>query len=76
MKTIRKIFGSILIASGLAFTVRTIFMGWIDLYPNQNYIHESPLQELLNISSTLLVILVPILTGFFLLIRNRKKGKR
>ena len=75
MRNLRKFIATILISFGLAFAVRTIFQGWIDFYPNQNYIQESPFQELLNISSSLLVILAPILTGLILLIRNRKKGK-
>ncbi len=75
MKKLRKFIATILISFGLAFAIRTIYRGWIDFYPNQNYIQESPFQELLNISSSLLIIFVPILTGIFLLIRNRKKGK-
>lgn len=76
IKVIRKITGTVFIAAGLVMAVRTIFKGIIDWYPAQNYIHETPLQESVNILSTLLLIGVPIIIGIFVLIRNKKRRSR
>lgn len=75
MSSLKKFFGSVFILSGLIYAVWALLGGGIDFYPNQNYIQESPLQELLNISLTLMVIIVPGVVGFMILLRNRKKAK-
>ncbi|MCF8233922.1 MAG: hypothetical protein K9G67_02685 [Bacteroidales bacterium] len=76
MKMIRKILGILFISAGVFMLARAVFEGLIDFYPSQNYIQESPLQELLNIGATVALIAVPILLGFFLLVRNRYRSGR